>query len=353
MSEKSDSILAIDIGGGTQDILFWNPHDRLENSVKLILPSPARVVAKRIRTITEKGRDLYCTGTVMGGGSVTEAVKDHIGKGLKAFAHSPAALTFHDNLDYVKKMGVLLCEEPPANAEKIRFGDIDLESLAIAVQPFGVDIPEHFAVAVQDHGFSPLESNRVVRFRNLSRFLMNGGRLSDRVYEQPPEENSRMWAVKRALPEAMVMDTGTAAIIGALLDGNVANRRKEGLIVINLGNAHTLAAVVSEDRALALYEHHTGCLNPQKLHDHVTRFFQGKLTHREVYEDQGHGVAYAPHFKPYREMPPVVVTGPQRALARDLPCHMAVPFGDMMLSGCFGLIEGTRIKRNISFPINP
>jgi hypothetical protein len=38
--------------------------------------------------------------------------------------------------------------------------------------------------------------------------------------------------------------------------------------------------------------------------------------------------------------PAVVVTGPRRALMRDSKhCpYFAVPFGDMMIAGCFGLL---------------
>jgi uncharacterized protein (DUF1786 family) len=349
---SGDSILAIDIGGGTQDILIWDPEERLENCVKLILPSPTRIAAKRIRAVTARKGNLFLEGLVMGGGSVTEAVQEHIRAGLKAYARPEAALTLHDNLDYVQDMGVVLTDLPPSDAESVQLGDVNIEEMKSVMARFGVEVPDRVAVAVQDHGFSPQESNRVVRFRELSRFLENGGRLMDRVYENPPQEKTRMWAVKKACPQALLMDTGTAAIMGALLDDKVAMWRRKGVLIANLGNAHVLAALIVEDRVLALYEHHTHCLNPGVLREHLEKFVRGELSFAEVYDSMGHGVAYSPDFGPRFSEALVAVTGPQRAMASKIECHRAAPFGDMMLSGCFGLIEGARTVWHIPRRIN-
>ena len=37
-----------------------------------------------------------------------------------------------------------------------------------------------------------------------------------------------------------------------------------------------------------------------------------------------------------------VITGPRRSLARGWPGVFAAPLGDMMLTGCFGLVTATR-----------
>jgi Uncharacterized protein conserved in archaea len=42
-------ILAIDVGTGTQDIMLYDSHDSMENAVKMVLPSPTKIMAKRIR----------------------------------------------------------------------------------------------------------------------------------------------------------------------------------------------------------------------------------------------------------------------------------------------------------------
>jgi hypothetical protein len=71
----------------------------------------------------------------------------------------------------------------------------------------------------------------------------------------------------------------------------------------------------------------------------------GGLKHADVFEDHGHGaLIYEP--RPLRldgSEFGVAVTGPRRGLMRSshLRPYFAVPFGDMMISGCFGLLAAT------------
>ncbi len=54
------------------------------------------------------------------------------------------------------------------------------------------------------------------------------------------------------------MDTCAAGVRGALLDPQAREHRmRTGLMVVNLGNAHTFAALVRESGLLGIYEHHT------------------------------------------------------------------------------------------------
>ena len=136
-----------------------------------------------------------------------------------------------------------------------------------------------------------------------------------------------------------MMDTGSAAIWGALCDEAVAARRDEGLIVINLGNQHVLAALVKGERVWGLFEHHTVLMNREKLFYHIERLRQGVLTNDEVYEDHGHGAFIHRDYKgPFQF---VTITGPNRQMAEGLG-YMAVPYGDMMLTGCFGLVAAAK-----------
>ena len=128
-----------------------------------------------------------------------------------------------------------------------------------------------------------------------------------------------MAAVAEALPGAVLMDTCAAGVRGALLDPQARDHLDHGLTVVNVGNAHTFAALVRGDRLWGIYEHHTGLLNPEKLFDHLERFQQGALTNDEVFDDQGHGCAYAPDFTARGEFAFTVITGPRRRLARGWP----------------------------------
>ena len=147
-----------------------------------------------------------------------------------------------------------------------------------------------------------------------------------------------MLAVAETLPGVLLMDTCAAGVRGALLDPQAREHLDAGLMVVNLGNAHTFAALVRGERLWGIYEHHTGLLDQAKLFDHLGRFQAGELTNDEVFADQGHGCAYAPGYPPAAPFSFTVITGPRRRLARGWPGVFAAPLGDMMLTGCFGLV---------------
>lgn len=333
------SLLAIDVGGGTQDIFIWQPGQTVENGVKLVLPAPTQVVSRRIRRLTAREQPIFLNGRVMGGGAVTQAVRNHMGHGLPVSATPQAALSFSDRLEVVEDWGVTITESPPEEAVTVSLGDVDVEALRQVLAAFEVPFPENYAVAVQDHGFFPQGSNRRFRFQCWEHFLAQGGRLTDLAFRQPPCHFTRMMAVAEALPGALLMDTCAAGVRGALLDSLAAEHLDNGLTVVNAGNAHTFAALVRGNRLWGIYEHHTGLLNPEKFFSHLKRFQQGELTNTEVFEDQGHGCAYVPDFSSKGEFAFTVITGPRRSLAEGWPGGvMAAPYGDMMLSGCFGLV---------------
>jgi uncharacterized protein (DUF1786 family) len=333
-------LLALDVGGGTQDLFLWQAGQTVENAVKMVLPAPTHIVARRIQRYTAQGAAISLTGRLMGGGAVSRAVQRHLAQGLKVYALPEVALTLHDDLHMVQKWGVDMVEAAPPEAVEIALGDIDLDALHKLCETFEIPFPRHFAVAVQDHGFNPTGSNRRFRFEHWERVLAQGGRLTELAYLKPPLYLTRMQAVAEALPGALLMDTCTAGVRGALLDAQARKYRDQGLTVINFGNAHTFAALIQGDRLWGVYEHHTGLLNPEKLFDHLGRFQTGELTNDEVFADDGHGCAYAPGYPPGKPFEFAVFTGPQRRQARGWPhAVFAAPYGDMMLNGCFGLAE--------------
>jgi uncharacterized protein (DUF1786 family) len=344
------SLLAIDVGGGTQDILIWEPGQSIENSVKLVMPSPTQVLARRIRSLTAQGQPIFLHGRVMGGGAVTQAMRAHMGHGLPVYVTPAAAYTFSDRLEVVADWGVKFTDTPPPDAIPLALGDIDSDDLRRVLAAFEVPFPDHYAIAVQDHGFHPQGSNRRFRFQCWEKFLVQGGKLANLAYQQPPTHFTRMAAVSEVLPGALLMDTCAAGVRGALLDPRAQEFLERGLTVVNVGNAHTFAALVQEDRLLGIYEHHTGLLSPDKLFSHLGRFQHGQLTDAEVFEDQGHGCAYVPGFRPQEAFTFTVITGPRRRLAQHWPGVFAAPFGDMMLSGCFGMIAAFLEKEG--YPAN-
>jgi uncharacterized protein (DUF1786 family) len=193
-------LLTVDVGGGTQDLFLWQVGQAVENAVKMVLPAPTHIAARRIARQTAKGAPIFLSGRLMGGGAVTQAVRRHLSQGLKVYALPEVALTLHDDLHVARQWGVVLVEAPPAEAVHVALGDIDLENLERLCQTFEIPFPRHFAVAVQDHGFNPTGSNRRFRFEHWERVLAQGGRLDDLAYEEPPAYLTRMRAVAQALP---------------------------------------------------------------------------------------------------------------------------------------------------------
>jgi uncharacterized protein (DUF1786 family) len=332
-------LLAVDVGGGTQDTFLWEPGQTVENAVKMVLPAPTQIVARRVRRYTIERLPIFLTGRLMGGGSVTSAVRRHLAQGLAVYASPAAALTLHDNIDNVAQWGVSCTENPPPEAAPLVLGDVDLEALRAVLSAYEVPFPTRFAVAVQDHGFSPHASNREFRFQQWREMLARGGRLSDLAFREPPECFTRMRAVAEALPGVLLMDTCTAGVRGALLDPEAKKHRGTGLTVVNLGNAHTFAALIREDRIFGIYEHHTGMLTPEKLAQHLSGFQAGTLKHSEVFDDGGHGCTIDADYLREKAFTFTVITGPRRSLAKGWPGIFAAPLGDMMLTGCFGLAD--------------
>ena len=180
------------------------------------------------------------------------------------------------------------------------------------------------------------------RFQLWREFVESGGEMLALTYREPPSCYTRMLAVQQDAPGAVMMDTGSAALWGIVEDECAATRQDEGFVAVNLGNQHTLGVLLQRGRILGLFEHHTVLMTPKKLVELIDRLCAGTLTNEEVYEDHGHGAFISPEYSPGSGFDFVTVTGPQRRLAADLGYHFAAPHGDMMLTGCFGLVTATR-----------
>ncbi|MBM4416651.1 MAG: pyruvate formate lyase-activating protein, partial [Chloroflexi bacterium] len=174
-------ILAIDIGTGTQDILLFDTDGPVENSPKLVVPSPTAIAAARIRDATAAGRALVIDGTIAGGGPCWWALEDHLRAGLAAHVTPDAARTFDDDLDRVRASGVQVLDDDTLaadaaarlHARRVTLADLDLAAVAAALGAFGVDADwDGIAVGVFDHGAAPPDvSDRRFRFDYLARTL--------------------------------------------------------------------------------------------------------------------------------------------------------------------------------------
>jgi uncharacterized protein (DUF1786 family) len=344
--EDGVRILAIDVGAGTQDVLVFDSRTTPENSVKLVLPSQTQVVARRIRAATAARLPIHLTGRLMGGGASSGAIADHLAAGLAVTATAEAAKTVHNDLNRVMNMGVVLLDEAPQDSVAIQLQDVDLDALAHVLSPFGVELPEIIAIAVQDHGFRPGAGNNVVRFEYLQGLLDDGGDLGAMVFQTPPADMTRMEAVAQTAPGCYLMDTGAAAVLGALGDPKVADAAdRDGAILINAGNMHTFATLVKGRRLYGLFEHHTGGITAGIINDLVERLRTGQIDSETFHQEfDGHGAALDPDYANEAPFQFVAIAGPNRAIARPLKYHEAAPHGDMMLTGSYGLVEGVLLS---------
>jgi len=340
-------ILAVDVGTGTQDILLFDTDKEIENCFKLVMPSPTVLVAREIRAATVQGQDILLTGTIMGGGPCTWAVNDHLKAGYQVYATPKAAQTFDDDLGNVERMGVRLVDEdvPRLNGvRQIEMKDFNFDAIRNALHAFGVELEVNaLALAVFDHGAAPPGySDRRFRFDYLEERLRSQSGLAGFAFwrAEIPDRFTRLQAVAGSAPPdlpVMVMDTGPAAVLGALEDRRV--RAQDPVLIANLGNFHCLAFHLAAGEVVGVFEHHTGELTREELVTYLRKLADGSLTNQEVFDDMGHGALV---FKPTNQTPDLfTIVGPRRGLLRNaaLPIYQAVPHGDMMLAGCFGLIR--------------
>jgi uncharacterized protein (DUF1786 family) len=281
----------------------------------------------------------------MGGYHTTNAVWAHLEAGLVVYATETAAGTVHDDLALLRARGIVITDAPPKGAVPIEFRDIDLARLERTLAAYDVTMPETIAIAAQDHGFSPKASNRLFRFEHWRRFLIPGSTLADHIWRTPPEYMTRLRAIQRDAPGAIVADTGPVAVLGALEDERVAAAARAGACIVNVGNQHALGLLVRDETLFGVVEHHTEAIDTAKLDRLVERLIAGTITHDEVFADDGHGALVLDGYRPLPPFSFIAITGPNRRLAKALAWYEAAPHGAMMLSGCFGLVRGVQRLR--------
>ena len=363
-------ILTVDIGTGTQDILLYDSRLGIENSFKLILPSPTMITYRWIRTATRQKQGILLTGVTMGGGPSQWATEAHLRAGLPVYATPEAARSFNDDLNLIGDMGVTLVSLDEAGKltgqiTHLELRDFDFTAIAQVFTRFSVDLGDLAAlgVAVFDHGNAPPgTSDRQFRFDYLDRRIREANRLSAFAYraQEIPTSMTRMQAVAESCKSIdtplVVMDTAPAAILGALYDPQV--RQRPRVMITNVGNFHTLATRLGPSGIEGLFEHHTGLIDQQQLEKMVISLADGSLQYSDVFDQHGHG-AFVSHHLPLPMYEPgfnVAVTGPRRNLLKtgaQLKPYYAAPFGDMMTTGCVGLLSAiAEVKPELSEAIH-
>jgi uncharacterized protein (DUF1786 family) len=290
----------------------------------------------------------------MGGGPSAWATEDHHRAGLPIFATPQAARSFNDDLDAVRRdLGIAIVSEDEAAAlvagrpdvAQVDMRDFDYRMIRQAFAAFGLRLgPDAVMVAVFDHGDAPAGvSDRQFRLDYLADRLQADPRLSTFAFpaDAVPAIMTRLLAVVESASDVdvplLLMDTAPAAVLGAMEDPVVAGQ--PDALIANVGNFHCLAFQYRQGQFVRLFEHHTGLLSQAQLEDWLRQLANGTITHRQVFAQHGHGALVL-------DATPVplsflAVTGPQRGMlaGSSLPTYFAVPHGDQMLAGAWGMIR--------------
>ena len=357
-------ILTVDIGTGTQDIFLYDSNLDIENGLKLVLPSPTMMVHRRLKQMLPSRTPILLTGHQMGGGPSAWAIEEYARAGIPVYMTAPAATTLNDELDKVQALGIKILGDDEANrlpstVHRLDLKDFNFELISRTFKDYGVSLTDlqAIAVAVFDHGNAPAGvSDRQFRFDYLDERIRARNSLSSFAFLSGdiPNIMTRLQSVADSagtLPcPLVVMDTAPAAVLGAGFDPAVASRKQK--IICNVGNFHTLAFRLGEKGIEGVFEHHTGEIDLAKLESILHKLADGSLKHQDVFDDMGHGaLIYSDErFEFGKDDFDIVVTGPRRSLfnlqskienQKSIRPYFAVPFGDMMIAGCFGLLAAT------------
>jgi uncharacterized protein (DUF1786 family) len=366
-------ILTVDIGTGTQDIYLYDSNLDIENGFKLVLPSPTMMIYRRLKRMLSSRTPILLTGHQMGGGPSAWAIEEYARAGIPVYMTPSAATTINDELDKVEVLGIKIVSEDEARGlssmvHRLELKDFDFELISKTFLDYGVSLSDlqAIAVAVFDHGNAPAGvSDRQFRFDYLDERIRAKNSLSAFAYlsNDIPEIMTRLQSVADSAGDLpcllVVMDTAPAAILGAGFDAVVASRNQK--IICNVGNFHTLAFRLGEKGIEGVFEHHTGEIDQAKLESLLRALADSSLKHEDVFNDMGHGaLMYSQDQFEFGDNFDVVVTGPRRSMFRTiehrlqtiengqssivnghLRPYFAVPFGDMMIAGCFGLLAAT------------
>lgn len=166
-------ILAIDVGTGTQDIMIYDTEKELENSIKLVLPSPHLYISQQMREIEN---DIYFKGEIMGGGKIKRSILEHMDKGYNVVMESTCARTIRDDLNQVKDIGIEIADgtKDYKDYTKITMGDINITKLSEFLLGYDLEFDfDKIAIAVQDHGYNENMGDRDFRFEKIREKYLN------------------------------------------------------------------------------------------------------------------------------------------------------------------------------------
>ena len=348
--------LMVDIGAGTMDVLCYDTEADLH--YKAVVKSPVRYIAEK--AAATQG-NLIVTGCEMGGGPITEVLKQ---RALRAevVMSSSAAVTLHHNLGKVKSWGIKVIDDHQAEDfqrdqkyHSLILEDLEGERLRRIVEGFGVPF-EFDAVVVcgQDHGVPPpSESHLDFRHNMFSDLLEKNPYPHTLLFEgdEIPKSLNRLRSLAqsaRSFPtaEVYVMDSGMAAMLGGSMD--ILAKQKQYVLILDVATSHTVGAAMMGDKIAGFFEYHTSDITLERLEQLMLDLCEGKLEHSQILREGGHGAFVRQSFG-FDAVEVIIATGPKRRLveASRLPIKYGAPYGDNMMTGTVGLLEALRRRKGL------
>lgn len=334
-----DTVLCIDIGSRTQDALLYTRGENPANTPRMVLPSPALVLARRIAAHTDTGLGVYLHGTIMGDGFV-QALSRHLDAGRIAAMHPATAAAFAAN-GVTLPPALAFVEKCPENCSPLQTGDVDLSFWKTICGHVGLEMPLQIAVAARDlgDGAHTAPSGMSVWRDTLFHAGSSGVPVETLVHAAAPASLARLTAIQ-SVTGGPVADSGAAALLGLLCVHSIAERsHREGLLLVNAGNSHITAFLVYRERVFGVYEHYTFGIDSEQLTKDFTDFRLGWLPGESVVATGGRGCLFVDLPPEAEGFKAAYITGPQRDLLRGMG-QMAAAFDDVAQTGCFGLLHG-------------
>ena len=346
----------VDIGAGTMDVLCYDTEADLH--YKAVVKSPVRYVAE---TAAATQGNLIVTGCEMGGGPITEVLKQRA-LSAEVVMSSSAAVTLHHNLEKVKSWGIKVIDDRQAEDfqrdkkyHSLILADLEGERLRRIVEGFGVPF-EFDAVVVcgQDHGVPPPGESHLDFRHNMFTDLLEKKPYPHALLfgiDEIPKTLNRLRSLAqsaRSFPtaEVYVMDSGMAAMLGGSMD--ILAKQKQHVLILDVATSHTVGAAMLGDEIAGFFEYHTSDITLVRLEQLILDLCEGKLEHSQILREGGHGAFMRQSFG-FDAVEVIIATGPKRRLveASRLPMVYGAPYGDNMMTGTVGLLEALRRRKGL------
>lgn len=348
--------LILDIGAGTMDLLYHDTGSGLH--YKAVAKSPVLYLAEKAASLPG---NLLITGNEMGGGPISKVLRQRAQEAEVMMSVSSAA-TVHHNLEKVRSWGIKIIED--REAEDLRhnkkysaltIGDLDVERLKHILEGLGVSLSfDAVGICAQDHGTPPEGVSHLDYRHSIFKASLDDNPFPHALLfkaDEVPVTLNRLKSIAesaRLLPtdEIYVMDSGMAAILGATMDPQA--RPREKVLTLDVATSHTIGAAIDGGEIAGFFEYHTHDITLERLESLLCELADGKLEHRQILEEGGHG-AYIRKAFGFQAAEIILATGPKRRLVENsrLPVVFGSPLGDNMMTGTVGVLEAIRRRKGL------